>query len=138
MPEKSRYCQNIKSEYQKINKTVGICCAFDPCSNYNKYSEEDIENMELLRNILIDNGNCDEVICNNREKNNCRCEKEHDKYYTPTNIYRFHNQNFVDNYLGCSNINVTYINKTLAERKAKIERILERYNNKCNKCRRCR
>ena len=131
MIERSSYSKKIKREIQKVRTVTGICCDLP--------SSENNSDMELLRDILIDNGNCPEVIQNpNGYKNKCCCKKEHDKYYTPTNIYKFQCQNFLDNYLGRSNINVAYINRTRAERKAKIDRILERYGRKCNKCGRCK
>jgi len=137
---KSLYSQLIKNESKKINTIIGACCAFDPCYNKNNFSEEDIANMELLRNILTDNGNCDDVlnICESKKDKHCHKHKiEHDKYYTPTNIYRFNNQSFLDNYLGRSNINVTYLNKIQEEKREKTERILEKYN-KCKRRGKCR
>jgi len=138
MPERSLYGQIIKNESKKINKTIGICCAFDPYLNLNcsHYSDEDIANIELLKKILTDNKYCDDVIRGHNENHNtCRYEKEHDPYYTTTNIYRFHHQNFLNNYFGRSNINLTYINKKLENKKAQIDQILEKYSKKCKKCR---
>jgi len=132
MVEKSLYSQIIKNESRKVKTIAGVCCNFVSCSENENNSDDDRENIELLRNILIDNGNCGEK--KRRKHKNCR-EHEHNRDNTPTNIYKFANQDFLDNYLGRSNIEESYINHDEAVRKAQIDRILEKYGRKCRKFR---
>ena len=118
----SLYNQIIKNESRKINVMTGVCCDFENC--------ESNENIKFLKNILIDNGSCGD-----KKHKKYNCKNKHNIENTPTNIYRFKNQNFLDNYFGRSNINVTYINNAIIEKQAQIERILEKYSRKCKKCR---
>jgi len=143
--DNSRYRAIIKSEQRKVKTTAGLCCT----RIGDRVKGND--NIELLNQILRDNGNCisandkngdmvlDVLDINSSRYINCNCSKrknKNERNESKTNIYRFINQNFLDNALGNSNVIVSDIHRNNNfDKRMQIENILRRYNKNC-RCRR--